>query len=66
MEGALALCRSLFMEVFYEFKLRLYCMIINSPYEGIRLLFSRIYYFTRKLIGFNNKLKHLTLIQMLP
>ena len=28
----MALCRSLLMEVFYEFKLRVYCMIINSPY----------------------------------
>ena len=37
MEEKLALCRSLLMEVFYEFNLLVYCMIINFPSEEKRL-----------------------------
>lgn len=31
------LYRSLLMEVFYEFNLRVYCMIINFPSEEIKV-----------------------------
>jgi len=38
MEEALALCRSLLMEVFYEFTLRVYCMIIKFLFKADLIL----------------------------